>query len=65
MSSFISPKAEIPDIMRGRRTLEEELRSNNSKDNYSQILKEESDIKLNPRKVILFQILLAMSCIFI
>ena len=47
MSSFISPKAETPVIIRGRRTLEEELRSNNSKDNYSQILKEESDIKLN------------------
>ena len=47
MSSFISPKAETPDIIRGRRTLEEELRSNHSKDNYSQILKEESDIKLN------------------
>ena len=39
MSSFISPKAETPDIIRGRRTLEEELRSNHSTDNYSHILK--------------------------
>ena len=47
MSSFISPKAEIRDIIRGRTTLEEELRNNRSKDNYSQILKEESDINSN------------------
>ena len=47
MSSFLSPRAEIPDIICGRRTLEEELRTNQSKDNYTQILKEESNMKLN------------------
>ena len=46
VSSVISPKAETPDIIRGRRTLEEDLRTTRSDDNYSQILQEESNIKL-------------------